>query len=79
MKHIWYYQIGSFITNVMVRMLWVTVHLMPDFTRYDPLYFIVRSKDMPFGIVLLDIIWTLGCILPTLAIGYLLLRKQELA
>ena len=79
MKHIWYYQIGSFITNVMVRMLWVTVHLMPDFTRYDPLYFIVRSKDMPFGIVLMDIIWTLGCILPTLAIGYLLLRKQELA
>ena len=79
MKHIWYYQIGSFITNVMVHVLWVTVHLMPDFTRYDPLYFIVRSKDMPFGIVLMDIIWTLACVLPTLAIGYLLLRKQELA
>jgi len=79
MKHIWYYKIGSFITNVMVHMLWVTVHLMPDFTRYNPLYFIIRSKDMPFEIVVLDMIWTLGCILPTLAIGYLLLRKQELA
>ncbi len=79
MKHIWYYQIGSFITNVMVHILWVIVHLMPDFTRYDPLYFIVRSKDMPFEIVFLDIIWTLACVLPTLAIGYLLLRKQELA
>jgi hypothetical protein len=63
----------------MVRILWVAVHLMPDFTRYDPLYFIVRSKDMPFTIVLLDGAWTLACILPTLAIGYLLLRKQELA
>ena len=79
MQHIWYYQAGSFITNVMVRILWVAVHLMPDFTRYDPLYFIVRSKDMPFTIVLLDGAWTLACILPTLAIGYLLLRKQELA
>ncbi|MGC9259870.1 MAG: ABC transporter permease [Phycisphaerae bacterium] len=79
MQHIWYYQVGSFITNVMVRILWVTVHLMPDFTRYDPLYFIVRSQDMPFTIVLLDGAWTLACILPILAIGYLLLRKQELA
>ena len=79
MKHVWYYQIGTFITNVMVHILWVTVHLMPDFTRYNSLHFIVRSKDMPFEIVLLDIIWTVACILPTLAIGYLLLRKQELA
>jgi hypothetical protein len=79
LKHAWYYNLGSFITNVMVRILWVIVHLLPDFTRYDPLYFIVRSKDMPLEIVLLDVFWTLACILPTLAVGYLLLRKQELA
>ncbi len=79
LQRAWYYHIGSFITNVMVHILWVIVHLMPDFTRYDPLHFIVRSTDMPLEFVLLDIIWTLACVLPTLAIGYLLLRKQELA
>ncbi len=79
LKHAWYYHVGSFISNVMVRMLWLIVHLLPDFTRYDPLYFIVRSKDMPLEVVLLDMVWTLACILPTLAIGYMLLRKQELA
>ena len=79
LKGVWYYQIGSLISAVMVKMLNMLVHLLPDFTRFDPLYFIVRSVNMPWTVAATDVFWTLACVLPTLALGYLLLRKQELA
>lgn len=79
MKGLWYYQIGSFITAVMVKMLYALVRLMPDFTRFDPLRDIIISRNLPWIVPAADALWTVACALPILALGYLLLRKQELA
>ena len=79
LKGVWYYEIGSFLTAMLVRVLNMLVHLMPDFRRFDPLTFIKISRNMPWQILVADIGWTLACVLPAIAIGYLLLRKQELA
>ncbi len=79
LQGVWYYQIGSMITATMTKVLYILVHLLPDFTRFNPLHFIVRSLNMPWTILAANVFWTLVCVLPTLALGYLLLRKQELA
>jgi ABC-type transport system involved in multi-copper enzyme maturation permease subunit len=79
LQGVWYYQIGSFISGVLVRMLNMLVHLMPDFTKYDPQQFIVESRDMPWMVLVSNMGWTLAFMLPALALGYLLLRKKELA
>ena len=79
MKGLWYYQIGSFITAVMVKMLYALVRLMPDFTKFDPLHDIIISRNLPWQVPAVDAGWTLACALPILALGYLLLRRQELA
>ena len=79
LQGVWYYQIGSIISAGMTKVLYILVHLLPDFTRFNALHFIVRSLNMPWSILAINIFWTLVCVLPTLALGYLLLRKQELA
>lgn len=79
LQGVWYYQIGSIISAGMTKVLYILVHLLPDFTRFNPLHFIVRSLNMPWQILAINVFWTLVCVLPTLALGYLLLRKQELA
>ncbi|HMD54939.1 MAG TPA: hypothetical protein VKJ65_10355, partial [Phycisphaerae bacterium] len=76
---VWYYQVGSFISGVLVRMLNMLVHLMPDFTKFDSQSFIVQSHDMPWSVLAYNAGWTLAFMFPALALGYLLIRKQELA
>ena len=63
----------------MVKMLYALVRLMPDFTRFDPLRDIIISRNLPWIVPAADALWTVACALPILALGYLLLRKQELA
>ncbi|HTV47565.1 MAG TPA: hypothetical protein VMG59_03890 [Phycisphaerae bacterium] len=76
---VWYYEIGTFISGVLVRMLNMLVHLMPDFTKFDCQQFIIYSRDMPWPVLAYNLGWTLAFMFPALALGYLLIRKQELA
>ncbi len=79
LQGVWYYQLGSMISATMTKVLYILVHMLPDFTRFNSMHFIVRSMNMPWQVLATDVFWTLVCVLPALALGYLLLRKQELA
>ncbi len=75
----WSAHLGWLIRAVMVRTLYFLVHVVPDFTRFDPTRFIVQSVNMPWAFLGWNLLWTVIFVLPTLALGYLLLRRQELA
>lgn len=79
MKGIWWFDIGSDISNVMSKLLYLLVHLVPNFTRFAPLKYITMSRDMPWSVLLSDVVLAALFVLPFLAIGYLLMRRKELA
>jgi hypothetical protein len=55
----------------------VLANLMPDFTRYDPTSYIIQSRNIPWS-VMLDHVTMLGLwMIPFVALGYLMIRKQE--
>jgi hypothetical protein len=65
-----------------VNAVWLTLgflgSLIPDYTRFDSLAFITDLRNMPWPVVGLDMLWTLAYAIPLIALGYMLIRKQEL-
>jgi hypothetical protein len=56
----------------------VIVHLLPDFSRYDSVQFIMELRNRPWIVVGTDLVATAAYVLPVIVLGYLLIRKQEL-
>ncbi len=79
LKHVWWFQIGSGISEVMSKLLYLLVHLVPNFTKFAPLKYIAASRDMPWSVLLVDVALAALFMLPFLAVGYLLIRRKELA
>ncbi len=73
------YGIGNALMNTSVNMLKFLVNALPDFTRFDSIKYIVDSRSMPWW----DLLVMAGALglyaIPFIAIGYLMIRKQELA
>ena len=75
----WIYRSGTIAQAAALKLAYLFINMLPDFTRYQPLDFIVQSRNMPWSVLGLDALWTLIYALPFIALGYLLIRKQELA
>jgi hypothetical protein len=68
--------------NHLVNGVWITLGflgtLIPDYSRFDSLAFITSLRNMPWPVVGVDIFWTVAYAIPLIALGYMLIRKQEL-
>jgi hypothetical protein len=73
------YNLGNALMSASIHMLEFLVNAMPNFTKFDAVKYIVDSRTMPW-LDLVEALVTLGIYaIPFIAIGYLLIRKQELA
>ena len=54
------------------------VSILPDFTRFDALGYIVDLRNIPVLLVLVDLGLVALFTLPFVALGYIMIRKQEL-
>ncbi len=52
--------------------------LLPDYTRYDSLAYITDLRNLPFPVLGSDLLWTIAYEIQVIALGYILIRKQEL-
>ena len=53
--------------------------MLPDFRRFDPTVHILQFRNMPWSELGVDALWMVIFALPIIAVGYLMIRKQELA
>ena len=58
--------------------LGLLVAIMPDFTRMEPLKYLVDLRDMPWSYLGYEAALVALFSLPFIALGYMLIRKQEL-
>ncbi|MGC8559818.1 MAG: ABC transporter permease [Phycisphaerae bacterium] len=79
LQGVWYYQLGSFISGVMVHVLEILVYLLPNFTRFSPLPYITASRNMPWLFLGQNIFAAMISMIPAIAVGYLVMRKRELS
>lgn len=75
----WLYEIFNALVAAVIKSVAFLTYLLPDFTRFDPVGFITDSRNIPLLTVGWDLLWVVAYALPFVAIGYLLIRKQELA
>lgn len=79
LQGVWYYQLGSFISGVMVHILDILVYLLPNFTRFSPLPYITASRNMPWLFLAQNIFAAIISMIPAVAFGYIVMRKRELS
>ena len=73
------YRIVDGMMALMFKILNTLAYMVPDFSRFDPTSFIVDSRNIPW-LVMLEHAAMIGLwIIPCVAVGYLMIRKQELA
>jgi len=63
---------------VFFKFIYFLARFLPDFTQFDALRYIVESRNMPWMHLTGNIILAVIYALPFIAVGYLLIRKQEL-
>jgi hypothetical protein len=63
----------------LTKALFLMVNGVPDFTKFDAMKYISESRDMPLLALAVNFGYVFLYALPFIAIGYLLIRKQELA
>lgn len=73
------YEGFNFLSAAIIKTVAFLTYLLPNFTRFDPVAYIAESRNIPMVDVGWDLMWVLAYALPFVAIGYLLIRKQELA
>jgi hypothetical protein len=80
------YRLGVGIMSASIHMLYFLVNALPNFTKFDAVKYIVDSRSMPWwdpdptGGSVIAALGALGLYsIPFIAIGYLLIRKQEMA
>lgn len=71
-------RIADALVSTAYQVLNLIVSALPDFTRFDALRFIVDLRNIPAALVVLDLGWVVLFALPFIAVGYMLIRKQEL-
>jgi hypothetical protein len=73
------YRIADWTLAFLFKILHAMAYMMPDFTRYDPTAYITESRNIPWMVMATHLgmmaLWTI----PFVALGYLFIRKQELA
>jgi hypothetical protein len=79
LQGVWYYQLGSFVSGVMVHVLEILVYLLPNFTRFAPLPFITASRNMPWLFLAQNILAAIISMVPAIAFGYIVMRRRELS
>ncbi len=79
LQGVWYYQLGSFVSGVMVHVLEILVYLLPNFTRFSPLPYITASRNMPWLFLAQNIFAAIISIIPAIAFGYIVMRRRELS
>jgi ABC-type transport system involved in multi-copper enzyme maturation permease subunit len=72
------FQFFDTFTGGIWKILGVISSFVPNFTIYRPQEFITNLQNIPGEVVLSNVVWTVVFVLPVIAIGYLLFRKQEL-
>ncbi|HVS70349.1 MAG TPA: ABC transporter permease [Phycisphaerae bacterium] len=72
------YRFFDTVTNNLWKTLDVMVHLLPNFSRYDSMAFIVDLRNRPWENLGADALISCLYALPFVVLGYLLIRKQEL-
>ena len=73
-----FYRLTDGILAVMFKLLYVLANLLPDFSRYDPTVYILDSRNIPWVLLAAHGMWLVVWALPFVAVGYLMIRKQEL-
>lgn len=73
------YRIFDSVFAVLFHIVTMLSALMPDFTRYDPTAWIIEQRNIPWGVVGGHAVWMVIWMVPFVAFGYLLFRKQELS
>ncbi len=74
----WLYKSGVLAQGAAMKLAYFFINMLPDFNRYQPLDYLVASRNMPWSVLGMDALWTLLYSIPFIALGYLLIRKQEL-
>lgn len=73
------YKVVNVLQGASLKLVFLFVNLLPDFRRFQPQEFILDARNMPWATLGSDLLWTAIYLVPLIALGYLLLRKQELA
>ncbi len=73
------YEAFNILSASIMKTIAFLTYLLPNFTRFDPVAYISDSRNIPWEVIGSDVLWALLYALPFIAVGYLLIRKQELA
>ena len=74
-----FYNALILLQNFSIKVVYLIAHLLPDFRHFDPTSYILQYRNMPMLELGADMIWMIIFAFPLIAVGYLMIRKQELA
>jgi hypothetical protein len=79
LQGVWWYDAASGLSDISVRSVVTAAQILPNFARFDGMTALTQLRALPWfdlaTMVLLAVVYTL----PLLALGYLILRDQEVA
>ena len=78
-KDNYFYSALIFLQNFSIKVVYTIANLLPDFRHFDPTKYILQFRNMPALELCGDLGWMVLFAIPLIAVGYLMIRKQELA